>query len=248
MSGIVHRRQKTEDSKCNGFFCAPVNCRLSTVNYSRGFTLIEMLVVLAIITIITTIAVTSQSSFNQTLLLTNAAYDLGINVRQAESYGVSSRAFLSGGVSTVNAGYGLDFTSGNLGAYTLFADIARGGTIPSWCPVGSAGTPDAKPGDCLYESGFGEAVQTYTFTRGFSLSKFCGLATGTQTTLCSGANLDGLDIVFIRPNTEAIMTGRKGGTYWQLSSVIVYLTSPQGGMRCIRVSNAGEISVSASCP
>ncbi|MDE1965975.1 MAG: prepilin-type N-terminal cleavage/methylation domain-containing protein [Patescibacteria group bacterium] len=213
-----------------------------------GFTLIEMLVVLAIIVIITSLALSGQSAFNQTLLLTNAAYDLGITVRQAESYGISSRSFTAGGQATTNAGYGIDFSNADLHSYTLFADIARPIAPPTWCPTGVAGTPTAKPGDCLFEASSNETVDTYTFTRGFSFSKFCGRALNTGATLCSGSGLDTLDVVFVRPNTEAILTGRKGGAAWQLSNAIVYLTSPAGGVRCVTVTDVGQISVSNSCP
>ena len=47
-----------------------------------GFTLIEMIIVIAIIGIITLVVIVSQGSFNKSLILSNAAYDLALALRR----------------------------------------------------------------------------------------------------------------------------------------------------------------------
>ena len=54
---------------------------MSPSNLSKGFTLIELLIVLAIIATVTTIALSSQSNFNKTLILANTAYDIALTLR-----------------------------------------------------------------------------------------------------------------------------------------------------------------------
>ena len=50
------------------------------LSLSKGFTLIELMVVLAIIVVITTVVLTSQSSFNKSLILANTSYDIALSL------------------------------------------------------------------------------------------------------------------------------------------------------------------------
>ena len=209
-----------------------------------------MVVVLAIIAIITTIAVLGQSSFNRTLILTDTAYTVAFSVREAQALGISSRAF-SG---TRNAGYGVRFANGTQTSYTLFADTspaAPGDTgNPSVCPGHSVATgPEAKPGDCVQGSA-SEIVRTYTLNKGFNIASFCGTQSGVQR--CNGY-LDALSVMYLRPNTQSIIVGERSGTRIALTDATIRLASPDGTtQRCVYVSKAGQVSVHAQgeseCP
>ncbi len=112
----------------------------------RGVTIIEMLVVLGIIGVLATVVVTSQTSFNKTILLANTAYDVALSIRSAQTFGLGSRAQ---GVVTPNAGYGIHFESAIPNTYKLFAD--KGGTPACHTPAsGVPNAPDVIPGDCTY--------------------------------------------------------------------------------------------------
>src|SRR3989344_4732921 len=92
----------------------------------RGFTLVELIVVVAITTLISSIVVVGSSKFDGTILLTNLAYDVALSVREAQFAGLNVKVFQSGGTSTFNAGYGITFyklnadTSVNNKDYILF--------------------------------------------------------------------------------------------------------------------------------
>ena len=58
-----------------------------------------MMVVLAIIVTITGVTLTSQTSFNKTLVLANTAYDIALTLRSSQTYGLGSRAF--GGITNM---------------------------------------------------------------------------------------------------------------------------------------------------
>ena len=104
----------------------------------RGFTLIEMLVVLAIIVVISAIVFTGENNFNRSFFITNTVYDVALTLRQAQTYGLSSQAY----GATQNAGYGIYISNESPSTYVMFADV--GGTIKRivqsgratyYCPV-----------------------------------------------------------------------------------------------------------------
>ena len=75
----------------------------------RGFTLVEMLVVLAIIIMITAIVINGQSTYNRSILLTDTVYTVAYSIRQAQSLGLASRGTTVGASIVSNAGYGVRF-------------------------------------------------------------------------------------------------------------------------------------------
>jgi hypothetical protein len=205
--------------------------------------LVELLVVVSIMVIITTIALLGQTSFNRSLVLTDTAYTVAFSVREAQALGISSRTF----ASTQNAGYGVHFASGGLSSYSLFADIspAAAGNVQtaSICPghvVGSG--PEAKPGDCI-QTVASEIVRTYTFNSGFKVKSFCGIETSSSLERCNGY-LDTLDILYLRPNTQSVVTGVRSGTRVPLSDATIRIQSPDGTVeRCVYISRVGQVSV-----
>jgi len=212
----------------------------------RGFTLVEMLVVLAIIAIVTSISLFGQSTFNRSILLTDTAYEIALSLRDMQSRGLSSRSF--GGVA--NAGYGGRFTAATPSSFVLFADTGGAGALTN-CPKGTSGQPDYKPGNCRYDVTDGE-VQTFSISNRFALSHICGtLLVGGQR-YCSNtdATFTALDVVFLRSNTtDSIMTVQRGGSQ-PLSKAEIYIRSADGvATRGICISQIGQVSVAyATCP
>src|SRR3989338_10641247 len=113
----------------------------------KGFTLMELLVVMGIIVIISSLILASNTRFGGRVILQNLAYDIALSIRQAQVYGISVRQF--GGTFS---GYGMHFVlSGpgvNTTTYVLFADI-----YPS-VPNG------------LYDADQGEQVESNTIAGG----------------------------------------------------------------------------------
>jgi prepilin-type N-terminal cleavage/methylation domain-containing protein len=212
---------------------------------TSGFTLIEMLVCLAILAVITAVAVTGQSTFNQSLLLNDTSYTVALSAREAQSLGLSSRKFQ--GVQ--NGGYGVDFTQGTPSTmfYTIFADIQSIATEPAWCPATATSTPEAKAGNCIYD-GVGETFQRYDMTRGFYISDFCGLASGGLQCASTGT-IKSLDVLYLRPNTTAIITGiTPSGAELQYSCAQATVHSPTGSnTQTIMMNQLGEVAVGQTC-
>lgn len=214
----------------------------------RGFTLVELLVVLAIIVILTAIVLTSQSTFNKTIVLANTAYDVALTLRATETYGIGNRAV----GSTANTGYGLDFQKATPNSFTLFADIyppATSSTGLCHTPIGPPRGPGAVPGNCAYDANQNEKVTDYTLGNGITVSNFC--ASSGSTWLCaSNGLLTSLDIVFARPNPDPFVRVSIGGASpVPATAACLTLSSSSGGSRFVSVTAAGEITTAtSSCP
>lgn len=221
---------------------------------ARGFTIVEMLVVLGIITSITAFAVTGQSSFNKSVLLTETAYGVAFSARQAQTFGISSRNFQQGSTAFQRAGYGVHFDRATLTQYQVFADISKTlQPIASGCPVGTIGLPDEKPGNCRFDSASvaDGIVSSNQFSRGFTIQSFC-VKSATLGEICSSASpgLSTLDIVFTRPNTTTTISGVVNGAVTTFSCAVVTITDSSGqATRAVRFSSLGEISITPQgCP
>lgn len=215
---------------------------------SAGFTLIEMTVVLAIIVTITGVILTSQTSFNKTLVLANTAYDIALTLRSSQTYGLGSRAF--GGA--VNMGYGLHFEIASPESFILFADVSPAPS-PSNChglPAnGDQNSPNAKRGDCEYDSTAFERVKNYNLENGVYIHDLCMYSSSNWSCTYPRSGVSGgvtsLDIVFARPNPEPFInesTNRR-------ACITISSRQDSSQRRFISVTESGQITANASsCP
>src|SRR6185312_4659547 len=105
------------------------------VSRTKGFTLVELRVVVAIFLIITAITLGNQSRFSSDILITNLAYQIALSIREAQVYGIGSKGVAdnsSSGINNFQAGYGIHIgASDDLTlkptSYNVFADTAANG-------------------------------------------------------------------------------------------------------------------------
>jgi prepilin-type N-terminal cleavage/methylation domain-containing protein len=219
-------------------------------DFKKGFTLLEMLVVVAIIGVLAAVLIVGQSSFNKATLLTDTAYTVALSIREAQTLGVSSKEI--GGIS--NAGYGVHFGSGSATTYQQFADIyppvGQTSYTLAYCPhsKGDVNTPADRPGNCKYDSNQGELVNNYTFGQNFKISNIYYIdSNGNINSFLPTVASKSINIVYERPNTQALINYASGGTVLPEVEAIIQLTSPQGGTRCIDATQYGEIKVDQTC-
>lgn len=184
----------------------------------RGFTLIEMIVVVGIFSFITAIVLANNSKFNGDILITNLAYEIALTIRQAQVFGLSVREFAVGGVSEFNVGYGVYFSSGTTGSFVFYADRNRNNQYDS-----------------------GELVETFTLGHGNFIKRLCAV-TGAGARRCSDTgDINWLSVTFLRPLPDAtIKTSNPSESY---ASAEVHVSSPQGKERTVLSGVTGQISV-----
>ncbi len=190
-----------------------------------GFTLVELLISIAIFIIITSVAVLNNSSFNASILLTDLGYQVALSVRQAQVYGITVKAPASctslGCLTGFSSGYGVDFNIGSGGSatsYILFED----------------GKTGAAP-DHIYQPA--ELLQTYTIGKGYSLKQLC-VGSGSSFT-----SVNILDISFIRPEPEARVAAG-GVVYPGDEEAHIYIQDPtKTTQREILIEPTGQVSV-----
>ncbi len=198
------------------------------LSLSKGFTLIELIVVSAIILIITGFIMFQQAKFNSATLMRSLTYSVALSIRQAQVYGTSVKEF-SG---TFAPGYGVYFpTSGaSANTYWLFADI-----VP------------ASVGDGAYTNST-EALPTFTLGKGYIIGSLCAVQVGGST--CT--SVSSLTVFFRRPNPDACIATNvapaacaPGGTAVYSSAYIQLLSTGNNDTRRVKVSNTGQIAVCA---
>jgi prepilin-type N-terminal cleavage/methylation domain-containing protein len=186
----------------------------------KGFTLVELLVSLAIFTVITTLAVVNNNQFNSSILLTNLAYEVGLSVRQAQFYGIAVR---KNSTSGFDAGYGIHFDLADPKTYYLFEDR----TIDHICDVTECATSSL--------------VEGFKLVKGNFISKIC--VDGSSGLTCtSPTGFQKVDISFVRPNPDAYITRNSvSGNYTKAE---ICIASPSGTKRRVIVESTGQIAVS----
>jgi prepilin-type N-terminal cleavage/methylation domain-containing protein len=197
--------------------------------HQKGFTLIEMIVVIAIIATVSTLVLFSQTKMNSTILVSNTAYEIGLIVREAQVAGLSVKA-----TSNTSAGFlsshGVHFNKATPSIIIAFVDTNNNGA---------------------YDATLGEMTQEYTIdnSRAGKLLGICKLSALGPTTsnYCIGSNSDTtLDVVFTRPNPEALFKVRpaSGGTAADYIGAVTVTVGFEGDIcRSIVIEKTGAIGV-----
>ncbi len=198
----------------------------------RGFSLVELMVVVAIFLIITAITLGRQSKFSSDILITNLAYQIALSIREAQVYGIGSKQSSD---NAFKVGYGIhigapaDLTQKPT-SYNVYADRTDQGT------------------QFVYEPGFDQDIDLVSITQGQRIHNFCGHDPRTDVWNCwddagTPSHFD-LNIVFIKPDPESHIWGGYGSVYNEYDQAIIVVESALGDKcRVVRVTEAGQIAV-----
>ncbi len=204
----------------------------------RGVTLVEMMVVVAIIMILSGIVVTGTSAFQRTILLATTAYDIGLTMRTAENFGLGSRQ--QAGVSG-NIGYGLHFDKNTPTSFFMFADGSARDVCHSYWPSMStnvSGAPDEPKGNCHYgETGDVVVGSPYQLGNGVQITDLC-IYDGT-----AKCGQSAIDLVFSRPSGNVFISDATSYSV-SYSKASVKVTSSDGTRDYyICIGSLGDIQI-----
>lgn len=203
-------------------------------NFKKGFTLVELLVAIAIFTVMTSILVVKYGGFSEGMTLTNLAYDIALTLREAQSYGinVSDEGNLTGSRGQFNTAYGVYFvksSNNNLGVDTTFRLY---------------GDYDARDtnGRVGYSGGV-ENIRVMTMKNGNKIESLC--VKNSEDGTCSPVLL--VDIQFKRPDPSPVIYGSTVTTARsKYNHAEIGVVSPNGSRRKVVVRTSGQISVEES--
>jgi prepilin-type N-terminal cleavage/methylation domain-containing protein len=200
----------------------------------QGFTLVELIVSIAIMLIILSVVLLGQSSYSEGVALRGLADEIELSIRQAQTYGISVRARApGGGTDNFNIGYGLSFQSANNrnNAYIAFADIGS-------------------PKNGIYDSGWdcpaissSECIEKVPITRNNLIDSICYIQEGDN----ESCNMARVDISFTRPDTTASIKFLDANGVQQglpnIKGARINLRSPTGNTNSVVVYVTGQVSI-----
>jgi prepilin-type N-terminal cleavage/methylation domain-containing protein len=153
---------------------------------NRGFSLVELLVVVSIFVIITSVVLFNQNKFSSDISNSNAAYAVALQIRQAQVYGTLVNSNQNANFSS---SYGVHLTrnaSGGVDNIVLFVDSNSNYTYDSGEPI----------------------VNTYTPPEGNMITDVCVYPnpdSHVNGKCFSDQSINTADIVFKRPDPDAII-------------------------------------------
>jgi prepilin-type N-terminal cleavage/methylation domain-containing protein len=211
----------------------------------KGFTLIELLIVIAIIGIISSVVVFNHRAFSDSIELTNAAYEVALLIREAQSAGSSVRAvegeidpyvFPYGIYSRYKEEFILNLPHSN-NKIVLFADINEDDFYGNF-----AGSDFGSFDDCNHE----ECVSIFEMPESIEIEKVCGIELNYN--LLCDEGIGGLSLAFIRPKLDSqFMSFNPGDTEPSgLENVIgaaFCLKSSLDTRKLVEVLKTGQVAV-----
>jgi prepilin-type N-terminal cleavage/methylation domain-containing protein len=187
----------------------------------KGLTALELIVVVAIIAILSTVSYINFRDLDETQSLLLAAQELSVQIREAQIFGIAIKEAPNGGVYPHYGVYA--DTSNNPNEIIFFADIDLNG---------------------VYEEGGQDVVTSISkFKEPLSIKNLCINGTGNDNdTKC---NAEEVTIVYKRPNPEPSISAidSSDGPVSDLVYAVITLSKPDEFSRSVFVWDNGQISV-----
>lgn len=220
-------------------------CKDLTEKDKSGFTLLELLISLAIIGLITSIVVFNQGDFSDQVSLSNVVNEIDLQIREAQAYGISVKEYIPSS-NEFNVAYGVDFNliAGLGGGNTSFISFVDRnpqdgvyGTPTSACVPVSVSTPE-----CLFR---------FNLSRNNTISNLCVVKSDSTETCYADVTtpIARIDVTFLRPNPGArIAFYNNSGTsvnstYSGFRGAKIQLRSPKGKTQNVYIYTTGETEI-----
>ncbi len=190
----------------------------------RGFTLVELMVSVSIVTVIMLVVLFSYGMFSDNLALSSAGQELSIGIRKAQTYGLAVKEVAVGG-GQFNSAYGISFNPTDApNEYDIFVDKNENGIFDIGNGCGGSNT---------------ECIEKFVFRNGIAVSNICNNSS------CPPSGARSMQIVFLRPNPDATINfvTSGGAIIGSPATGKVVLISPKGKTSTITILSTSQISI-----
>lgn len=143
----------------------------------KGFTLVELMVVIAIMATISALSLFNSSKLNSAILISNTAYEIGLVIRDAQVSGLGAKVIMSG-LTATTSNQGIFFNLEDKDKVVFFADLNK---------------------DNRYQQGEESQIFNIENKRAGKIIRICKIDNNNN---CTHEPSD-LTIMFKRPNPEA---------------------------------------------
>lgn len=227
-------------------------------NAAAGFTLLELMFVIAIFSLLTATVIFNYGNFNNNIIMSNLAYEVALEIRQAQVYGLGVR----GAATSLDP---LDIRSQFNTRYGVFFDVGTSDThfmlFSDSYPVSGSDNIDIPDGNGLCDSDNEgtpcnvtvcnpfECRQIAKLVRGITFNKICYSDDGVEpvdltTGECATMSTDELHVTFARPYTDAIIKiDSDGEGIVPKRNAGIVMQSTAGSQRAVIVKSTGQVSV-----
>ncbi|MCK5027268.1 MAG: prepilin-type N-terminal cleavage/methylation domain-containing protein [Candidatus Pacebacteria bacterium] len=192
------------------------NPDVSVVLRVRGFTVVEIMVVIAIALVLMGALFSSQRDYEDTILLKNSAYETALFLREAQAYATGVRLLAQAGPD--EGRYGVHIDLGSPTSLYLYKD----GNVTE---------------NGVYD--IGEEIREMDLVSPFYIRSFC---TEGENVVLDCFNMSGeLDILFVRPDPKPVFF--TNGTQQDVSKVSIKISTPTDKTFKITSFKVGHMSV-----
>ena len=213
--------------------------RSKVKKFRHGFTLFEAVVTIGIFVALTGVVLLRYNSFQGSVLVINAAYDVALWIREAQVSAISVRPTTVSGSQNYTVGYGIQFdaTEANNKRFIVFADIP---------PTGNT------VGDGRYIPTDDQIVETVKVSSAMQIKRLCARDTNpTPTCFTASSSVQEMNIAFRRPDPNAgirmflngISQGIDLGGLYSTAWIEIAPASQPESAKTIRVESTGQIAV-----
>jgi prepilin-type N-terminal cleavage/methylation domain-containing protein len=197
----------------------------------KGFTLAELIIVVAIIAIISTISMFNSAKLNSSILLSDTAYEIGLIIRDVQISGLGVKVISNNGNATTS-NQGIYFNILTPEKIIFFSDLTKNNK---------------------YDTGEESQIYNIENKRAGKILSICKITNNTICRPLSGGdanNLTNLSIIFKRPNPESYFYYNDGSSDGEYSgSVVVNIGFDPGDCRSVIIYKTGAVQIDRSfCP
>lgn len=214
----------------------------------KGFTLVELVVVIFIFAVVSTIILFRYSDFSTAISLRNLSQEVALSIRKAQTLATSVRGGSPTNAFNTTKGYGIYFTTssneaqygGGSTSFVLFRDDDNDGLY------------DQRSATCGVMTAGNECLEKFSIATGDRIYSVCSVSGCTTT--------PSLVIYFKRPNPDAKiyfvsdptrqlswvdvrLISKKGVDALMSGANTTALNSNKGFSKTVRVWNTGQIGV-----